>query len=115
MSNELARIHQTDLVWGIYDKADNCWIGNDDGPRLFDDHIIARMAAQVIECAVYGTDLGCKYEARIYPKAPVRLRDKVDLKLTPLKALERIEGGADDDQKESLDIEVSSEQVCAIQ
>lgn len=96
-----------DEQWGIFDVKDSCWIGNDDGPRLYDDHMLARIAAQVSECQFYGTDLGCRHEARVYPGGPMRLRDQVEAKLTPVAALRRIEGADDADEKPSKPIELT--------
>ena len=33
------------MSFGIYDTETNCWIGNNDGPRTFDDKVLADIAA----------------------------------------------------------------------
>jgi hypothetical protein len=97
----------SDERWGVYDKTEDVWIGNDDGPVVYDNLMVARMAAQVTECALYGSDLGGRHEARVYPGGPKRLRDVVKNKMTPEQALARIESGVDDGQKKPLTIELA--------
>jgi hypothetical protein len=94
------------MKYGIYDTVDNCWIGNQDGPKLFDDatteekhpgiqaKTMAQMAAQVIETQVFGTDLGHRYEGREFNEKNLRLRDSVDVKLSGIDALKKL-GGID--------------------
>ena len=74
---------------------------------LYDDYGFARVCAQVSECALYGTDLAGRHEARVYPGGPVRLRDEVKNQMTPLAALRRIEGASDEDTKPSKPIELT--------
>lgn len=81
-----------DKQWGVYDIQDNCWIGNDAGPKVFDDFTVARIAAEV--CAdQLGYELHGRLEAREYVSGNVRLRDEIPTKRSPLKALQRIEDG----------------------
>jgi hypothetical protein len=84
---------QARIGFGIYDTSGDCWIGDSKGPKLFDDFELARVAAQVCEMQVCGTDLRGAYRARPYPMgAPVRLKDKIKLRHMALKVLQRIEG-----------------------
>jgi hypothetical protein len=83
-------------LYGIYDTKDNVWLGDDFGPKRFDDFTIARIAAQVTEDQVFGSDLGGRYVAKPIPDAERHLRDEVTTKRTPLQSLRRIENsGAD--------------------
>ena len=84
----------SETTWGIYDTQDNLWIGNADGPLTYEDHTLARIAAQVAEEALLGTDLAMRFQAREIPWRAWRLRDEVKLKHTPLEAIRRIEGRA---------------------
>lgn len=84
------------MTYGIFDKTDTCWIGNDEGPLTFTSFLVARLAAQTLETQVFKTDLGCRYKAKEFVRQPLRLRDKVDSQMTPLDALRRIEGGSDE-------------------
>lgn len=78
-------------MYGIYDTKDNCWIGDDKGPRLFEVEIIAKVAAQVMEDQV-GVGPG-RYRAVEYSGGEPRLRDEVPVKRTAEEALRRIEEG----------------------
>ena len=84
----------SEMTYAILDTADNCWLGDDSGPKTFDDFMLARVAAQVWETQVYGTDLGARYKAVEYLPAALRLKDHVETKMNTLKALQRIEGSA---------------------
>lgn len=35
-------------MFGIYDKKDDCWLGNNEGPKLFDTELKARLAARIL-------------------------------------------------------------------
>ncbi len=80
------------LIFAILDTTDSCWIGNDDGPLTYTDLTIARIAAQVLETQVFGTDLGARYKAVEYQKPATHLRDHLDTKMDVQAALRRIEG-----------------------
>ena len=81
-------------IFAILDTADNCWIGNDDGPLTYTDFMLARVAAQVLETQAFGTDLGARYKAVEYRTPATHLRDHVDVRMSFQTALERIEGTA---------------------
>jgi len=36
------------LRFGVLDTEVDCWIGDDDGPRLFDDEDVARVSAAIL-------------------------------------------------------------------
>lgn len=80
------------MSWGIYDTRDNCWIGDDAGLKVFDDHMLARIAAQVIKTQMLGIDLACRLIAKEIDSNNLRLKDEIKLKLTGEQALRRIEG-----------------------
>lgn len=77
--------------WGLWDTEDSVWMGNDDGPVVFADYGIARIAAQVIDVQL-GQVLA-RTQAKEYQHGPKRLRDTVDAKMSPLQALNAIENG----------------------
>lgn len=93
--------------YGIYDTKDNCWLGDENGPKLFDDDALdervagtgvgayglARIAAQLAETQVFGTDMGCRYQAREFNEKNLRKKDTIETKMGPDKALARLEGG----------------------
>jgi len=82
---------KTDVGFGIYDTVDNCWLGDDNGPVLYGDLVIARISAQV-----QGVRLGyepTRLQHRVYDYKPVRLRDTVNAKMDNVTALKLIEDG----------------------
>lgn len=80
------------MLYGIYDTKDNVWLGNEKGPRVFEDFMLARVAAQLAEMQVFGSDLGCLYQAKEIKDGKFLLRDEVKTKMSSLEALKRIEG-----------------------
>lgn len=80
------------MKYAVYDTVESCWLGDNSGPRLFDDFTLARVAAQVWETQVYGTDLGAKYQARVYINGYYCKRDDVPTRMDAESALRRIEG-----------------------
>ena len=84
--------------YGIYDKKDNVWLGDENGPKVYEYFLIARVAAQVLEDQIFGNlGMGCRYEAREIPDAnDWRKRDEVKTQRTTLEALIRCEGGKEE-------------------
>lgn len=78
-------------MYGIYDTQDSCWLGDEHGPKLFEDFLVARVAAQVLDERL-GNRPG-RSKAREYGGGANRLRDEVQTKMSTLDALQRIEGG----------------------
>lgn len=78
--------------YGLWDTKDHCWLGDDNGPAGFKDLALARVAAQVAEDMMLGTDLAGRVQARELPSRRFRLRDEVPAKHTALESLQRIEG-----------------------
>ncbi len=79
------------MKWGIYDPVDNCWMGNDHGPHLFDDQVIARLVSET-------TDVMLGYPRRRllekeFPDEKLRLRDTADVKMSAEEALDAMENG----------------------
>lgn len=83
------------VLYGIYDTQDNCWLGDEFGPKRFDDFMVARIAAQVYEDQTLGTDLGGRYKAKPIPTEEFQKKDEIATKRTTLKSLQRIEGRAE--------------------
>lgn len=81
--------------FGIYDTKDNCWLGDDSGPRTFEDFMLARVAAQIWEDQVTGTDLGGRFKAYEIPEGSWNLKDHVAVKRSTLQSLRRVEGDYD--------------------
>jgi hypothetical protein len=36
-------------MYGLYDTQDDCWMGNDQGPLLYEDEDVAKVGAQVLD------------------------------------------------------------------
>lgn len=79
------------MKYGIYDTVDECWLGDDNGPKLFEDEVVAQVAAQAT-----GVQLGyapTRIQHKEFIPASLHLRDQVDAKMTMLEALQGIEEG----------------------
>ena len=82
------------MTYGIYDTKDNCWLGDASGPKTFEDFTLARVAAQIVEDRITGTDLGCRFRAQELPSSgPWHKRDEVLTQRTSLESLIRLENG----------------------
>lgn len=79
------------LKYGLLDTYDHVWMGGDDGPKLFDQEILARIAAQVLDVQL-GQEPG-RTKATLYTENAWKLKDEVTPKMTPLTALKLIERG----------------------
>src|SRR5271163_4588852 len=83
-------------LYGVLDTKDNVWLGDEFGPKRFDDFVLARIAAQVAEMQAFGTDLLCRFQARPIGGENWRKRDDMPTRMGAEEALCRIEnsGGA---------------------
>jgi hypothetical protein len=79
--------------FGIFDTKDNVWMGNEQGPLVYEYLLLARVAAQVMECQVFGTDMRCRYKAKPIPESEFRHRDDIATKMSGVEALKKIEEG----------------------
>jgi hypothetical protein len=96
--------------WGIYDRLDKVWMGDDKGPRIYEDtvingekiggHKLATLACQV--CAEQlGYGISCwPLQVIEYEEGPKVLKDEVKTIMTPVEALQKLEGGKDDEDQE---------------
>lgn len=89
--------------YGIYDTRDNCWIGDETGPRVFTSEdsdkanglpqrVLAQIAAQMAEKQL-GYGMG-RLRAQEFRDGGFTLKDEVQTKMTALEALIRVENGA---------------------
>ena len=91
-----------DVKYGIYDTQDNCWLGDENGPKLFDrEHELVkrglpqRTAAQ-IAAQMTAVQLGypqTRLVALEFKTQELVLKDSVDTKMTAVEALRKLENG----------------------
>lgn len=79
--------------FGVYDTKDNCWLGDENGPKVFENYLVARVASQVYAMQSFGTDLVCRYKAMPIPEGINKKKDEVPTKMDTLQALTRLENG----------------------
>jgi hypothetical protein len=75
--------------WGLLDTQDNLWMGDDEGPKLWDDRTLARVAEHVLSI-----QLGWPYgRLRVEPyESHGKQRDEVRTLMDTLTALRIAEG-----------------------
>lgn len=78
-------------TWGILDTKDNTWMGNENGPLLYDEEILAKLAARVLETRLRW--FAGRIRAKVYPGGPKQLKDKLTPKIDAVTALKRLESG----------------------
>lgn len=78
--------------WGVYDATERIWIGDDHGPKLYDEQWQAKVAARVFDAQLGNTPGQCREKEFIRQK--LRLRDTVDIKMSALKAIKGLEDGS---------------------
>lgn len=109
---------QSAIEYGIYDTQDDCWLGDENGPRLFtledskkangmDTRIMAQIAAQMTEVQLgYSKDgMAGRLRAKEFNLREVKLKDEMPTTMTALEALVIVEGG----KSEERDIEIRPE------
>jgi hypothetical protein len=77
--------------WGLYDTVDDCWMAHpEEGPLRYDDFMLARLAAEILEVR-FGWR--ARIRAREFPVGPMRIKDEVKPKISAVDAIERLERG----------------------
>ena len=86
------------MKYGIFDTKDLLWIGNDEGPVLYDDTDhkgmalpIARIAAAIADVRLGQAPGRCI--AKEWIDQPVHLKDELKTKMETLEALDALEKG----------------------
>jgi hypothetical protein len=77
--------------WGLYDTLDHCWLGDANGPKTFEEYDWARLAAQMADVQL-GQAPG-RTKAMKYDGGLKHLKDEVEVKMTALEALDKMEKG----------------------
>jgi len=112
--NDLEHLESQCPVYGLYDTQDNCWLGDDDGPKLYTHelveklngmplHLAVRIAAKMLE-----TQLGYtpgRLQPREFDDENLVLRDKVDVLMSAEEALTKLETGEQHGESEEINIE----------
>jgi len=93
---------QSDVSYGIYDTQDNCWIGDETGPRLFTREDSAKLKgmpqqlAAKIAAQIWGIQLDYasgRLQAVRFNETDLRMKDEVSTKMSGLEALKKLESG----------------------
>jgi hypothetical protein len=90
-----------DVAYGLYDTWHNCWLGDENGPKLFTradsekmkgmpQELMARISAQMTAVQLGWTP--GRLQSREYHGDPLVKKDTVDTKMTAVEALRKIEG-----------------------
>ena len=75
--------------WGLLDTQDDVWLGDEYGPRTFEQHDLARMAALVLaECLGWPLN---RVRAAEYAEQVTTKRDSVSMRRSPTTAIRRLE------------------------
>jgi len=83
-----AAVHALLTRYGIWDTSGRCWMGNDDGPLVYTDEMMARAALTIISEQFQSTHF-CK---KMFWEDSVVLKDEIKPRMSPVEALRRIEG-----------------------
>ncbi len=77
-------------LWGLWDIKDGLWLGDDNGPRKFNDEMLAKIAART-----YAYQLGwagTRVQAKLFDSSGKK-RDELPVKVSALRAYQMIESG----------------------
>lgn len=77
--------------YGLYDTVDRCWFGDDKGPILHDNELLARAAAQILDVRLRNAP--GRTRATLYDGGANVIKDEVSPTISAAEALRRIERG----------------------
>jgi len=78
-------------MYGLYDTTDNCWMGNSEGPLLYEDEMLAKVAARTLDVQL--KQAAGRTRAIPYTEESVVLKDEKETFMSPEEALRRLEEG----------------------
>lgn len=108
--NDIEHLQEQCPVYGVYDTEDNCWIGDDKGPRLFtvadnektkgviNYEVLAKLSAQITNIQM-GYKPG-RLVHREYKNEDLRLRDTLPVKMSGVEAIIIAEGSSFGNEEE---------------
>lgn len=76
--------------WGVWDNVDSCWLGDDFGPKLFDDKTLAQASCQLTAMQLGNDEL--RYSPKKFKNVKLKLKDEVLPRRSSLSALRILEG-----------------------
>lgn len=80
-----------DEKWGLLDTKDNVWLGNGEGPNLYGEPIMAKLAAQTAS-KMLGED-PLRVKVALFEEKNLRKKDTIKAKMTGAQAIKRFEEG----------------------
>jgi hypothetical protein len=78
-------------MYGLYDTNDHCWMGNDEGPLLYEDEMLAKVAARMVDVQL--KQAPGRTRAVPYNEESVVHKDEKETAMGPEEALRRLEEG----------------------
>lgn len=75
--------------WGLYDTTDKLWLGDEDGPAIYTDEVLAKLSAMIIDERMGWCD---RTKAVPFNCPHANLVDTVDFKRTGEEVLQELEG-----------------------
>lgn len=72
------------MNWGIFDTRDKCWLGDANGPKSYQDELMARAAATIVN-QQFRTLI--RFRPRLLPKDKFRIKDEIEAPVTAEEAL----------------------------
>jgi hypothetical protein len=78
-------------MYGLYDMDDNLWMGTDAGPLLYEDEMIARVSAMIVDKSLH--QRVARTRAKLFNGDWVKLRDSKPLLESAVEALDKLEMG----------------------
>jgi hypothetical protein len=81
----------TTILYGVLDTVDGLWIGNEDGPVLYESEDLAKVSARIVGVRLGHSPL--RYRARLWQPCEMTKRDTLPTKMDALKALTLLEEG----------------------
>lgn len=78
-------------MYGLYDTKDDCWLGNSEGPLLYEDQKLAAIAARILDVRL-GNPAGRTRATEYLAEANIK-KDNLQPKYSAEEAINRLEEG----------------------
>ena len=88
-------------TWGIWDTKDNLWLGDDDGPNLYQNETIKGLSITGEKLAIIAAQIASemlsddplRVQPKIYNEEAVRKEDEIIARMNGAEAIKRLEEG----------------------
>ena len=85
------KLSKGELIWGLYDTKDDCWLGNGTTPLIYETELVAKYCSRIMNARCQWSPT--RVRERPLDFYPLKKRDEIKPEISGPEAIRRLEGG----------------------